>query len=72
MLSWKSKNLRRKIVSSLAGETLSMIGLSGELVYTKSVLREIFSEEIDFVPSIVVTDSKNLWESIHSTRLVDD
>ena len=67
-----SKQLKRKVISSLAGEALAMTGTIGEIVYTKAILVQIFGKRIRDVPVIVVTDSKNLDEAVHSTSLVDD
>jgi hypothetical protein len=72
VLGWKSKQIRRKVISSLAGETLAMIGVIGELVYTKSVLEQLFGKRVNKIPTIVVTDSKNVAEAVKSTSLVDD
>ena len=72
VLMWKSKTIRRKVISSLAGETMAMINTIGEVVYKKSVLEQIYSGRVKLIPKIVVTDSKNLEESILSTTLVND
>ena len=72
VLSWRSKKLVRKVVSSLAGEALAIVAAIGEIVYNKSILKQIFGDRIDDVPVIVYTDSKNLYESVHSSNLVDD
>ena len=44
VLGWRSRQLKRKVVSSLAGEALAMTGIIGVTVYTKSVLSQIFGE----------------------------
>ena len=72
VLQWKSKQIRRKVISSLAGETLALIGVIGELVYTKAVLEQLYGKRVQEIPTIAVTDSKNLAEAIKSTSLVDD
>ena len=72
LLSWKSKKLIRKVVSSLAGEALAMNDTVSEVVYNKAVLRQIFGEEIDAIPVIITTDSNNLFKAIYSTSLVED
>ena len=72
ILSWKSKKIRRKVISSLAGEALAMIVTIGEIVYTRAVLEQLYGKRVNMIPSIVVTDSKNLEEAIHSTSLVED
>ena len=72
VLNWRSKKLVRKVVSSLAGEALAMVAMVGELVYNKTILLQIFGEEIETIPVIVYTDCKNLHDAIHSTSLVED
>ena len=72
VLGWKSMKIKRKVLSSLAGETLAMIAMIGELVYMKAVLEQIFGERVKRVPTVVMTDSKNLFEAIKSTSLVED
>ena len=72
VLNWRSKKLVRKVISSLAGEALATVATIGEMVYNKSILRQIFGKKVDEIPVIVFTDSKNLHESIHSTSMVED
>ena len=72
ILQWKSKTLRRKIMSSLAGETLAMISTVGEIVYTLSILELIFGERVRAVPRVVVIDPKDLEEAVLSSGLVSD
>ena len=72
VLSWRSKKLVRKVVSSLAGEALAIVAAIGEIVYNKAILRQIFGDRIDSVPVVLFTDSKNLYESVHSSGLVED
>ena len=56
----------------LAGEALAVVAAIGEIVYNKAILKQIYGEKIDKVPVVIFTDSKNLYESVHSTNLVDD
>ena len=72
VLSWRSKKIKRKVASSLAGEALAMISTIGEIVYIKSILSQIFGTRAEAIPVMVVIDAKNLEEAIHSTSLVDD
>ena len=72
VLSWRSKKLRRKVISSLAGECFAMIGVIGELVYTKAILAQIYGQRIKAIKTVVVTDCKNLDEAVHSSSLVED
>jgi hypothetical protein len=71
-LSCKSKKIKKKVASFLAGETLAMIATIGEMVYIKSILGQIFGTRVEEIPVLIVIDANNLEESIHSTSLVDD
>ena len=35
-------------------------------------MKQIYGEVIDNVPVVIFTDSKNLYEAVHSSSLVDD
>ena len=72
VLSWRSKKLIRKVVSSLAGEALATNDTLGEIVYSKAVLKQLFGEDVDNIPVVILTDSNNLFKSVYSTSLVDD
>ena len=72
VLGWRSKQIKRKVVSSLAGETLFMVDTVGDHVYTEAVLVQQFGSRANEVKTVVVTDSKNLEEAIKSTSLADD
>ena len=72
VLNWRSKKIKRKVTSSLAGECFAMVGIIGELVYTRAVLSEIYGQRINEVATLVVTDSRNLFEAVHSSKLVED
>ena len=54
------------------GETLAIIATLGELVYTKAVLKQLIGTRIHKIPTLVITDSKNLEEAIYSTSLMED
>ena len=72
VLNWRSKKLVRKVVSSLAGEALAMVATIGEMVYNKAIFKQIFGEVIVDIPVVMFTDSRNLYEAVHSTALVED
>ena len=72
VLSWRSKKLVRKVISSLAGEALAMNDTIGEVVYNKAILRQIYGPRVDSVPVIILTDSNNLYKAVYSTSLVED
>ena len=60
------------MVSSLAGEALALVAAIGEMVYNKAIFRQIFGEVIEDIPVVMFTDSRNLYEAVHSTALVED
>ena len=72
VLNWRSKKLVRKVVSSLAGEALALVAAIGEMVYNKAIMKQIYGDEIERIPVVMFTDSKNLYEAVHSTALVED
>ena len=72
ILSWRSKKIKRKVSSSLAGETLAMVETIGEVVYTRAVLEQVYGGRMRQLPAIIFTDSNNLYKSIYSTKLVND
>ena len=47
VLSWRSKKLNRKVVSSLAGEALACTATIGEIVYVKAILHQIYGDIIN-------------------------
>ena len=56
----------------MAGECLAMIGVIGELVYIKTVFSQIYGQRVQEIPTIVVTDCRNLEEAVYSSSLVED
>ena len=72
ILVWKSKTIRRKVRSTLAGEALAMIGVIGEIVYIKAMLEQLFGTRVRDIPTLVLSDCKNLTQAIRSTSLVED
>ena len=72
ILVWKSKKIRRKVIITLAGKALAMIGVIGEIVYPKAVLGQIFGTRVKDIPTLILSDSKNLTQAIKSTSLVED
>ena len=72
VMMWRSRKIRRKVASSLAGETLAMQMTVGEVVYLKSVLAYIYGNRILKVPVLLLTDSNNLFKAVHSTSQVED
>ena len=72
ILNRRSKKIKRKVTSSLAGKCFAMVDVIGELVCTRAVLSEIYGKRINEIETTVVTDSRNLFEAVHSNELVED
>ena len=72
VLGWRSKQLHRVVHSSLAAEALSLLELFGDLQYTRQMLHQMYGEQANQIPVISVTDSKNLWQAVHTIKAVDD
>ena len=71
VVSWKSKKLKRVVSSSTAAEALAVNDTLDEMVYIRSVLSEIFGGAVE-IPMELITDSRNLYQSVHSSTLVEN
>ena len=72
VLGWRSKQLRRVVHSSLAAEALAMLDLFGDIKYTRDMLQQMYGTHAHQISTIAVSDSKNLWQAVHSLKSVDD
>ena len=72
VLSWKSNKIRRVVKSSTAAECLAANETLDALVYIKTVLRELLGGPMKDIPLVLNTDSKNLYNSVHTSSLVDN
>ena len=72
ILCWRSRQLRRVVHSSLGAESLSLLELLGDMFYIRKILCQMLGMRASKIPGIAVVDSKNLHESIHNIKPVDD
>ena len=72
VLSWRSKQLHRVVHSSLAAEAFSLLELFGDLKYTRLTLQQLYGKQVFDIPFIAITDSKNLWQAVHTIKNVED
>ena len=72
VLDWRSKKIKRVVSSSTAAEALAANETLDEMVYVKAVLVELLGTQADNLPLVLFTDSKNLWDAVHSTSLVEN
>ena len=70
MLNWQSKRIRRAVRSSLAAETLSLSDATNNGIYSSKVLSELLFNNTYCIPIEVVTDSKYLYDALHSKKNV--
>ena len=74
VLDWESRKLRRRRVasSSTAAEALAVNDTLDMMVYVKAVLVELLGEDARDIPLELVTDSRNLHNSVMTSTLVDN
>ena len=72
VLSWRGRKLKRVVTSSTAAETLALNDVISEVLFTKSILGEIFGEKTGQIPVNLYTDSKNVQKAVNSTSMVED
>ena len=72
VLSWRGRKLKRIVTSSTAAETLALNDVVSEVIFTKSLLGEIFGSGVSKIPVNLYTDSKNVQRAVNSTSMVED
>ena len=70
-VTWQSKKIKRVVKSTLAAEALALDDAADCCFYLKTILQEIFDQKINF-PIILKTDSRNLYDAVHSTKTLED
>ena len=72
LVKWRSKTCSRAVHSSMASESYAMLELLGEMKFLKAILCQMYGRRMNSLPSIAITDSKNLWDSLHAIKNIDD
>ena len=72
VLDWKSKQLKRIVHSSLGAEALALLESFGELAHVRMKFVQLYGTRAEKIPAISIIDSKNLWESIHNIKPIED
>ena len=72
VLDWKSKQLKRIVHSSLGAEALSLLESFGDLALVRMKFVQMYGKRAENIPAISIIDSKNLWESIHNIKPIED
>ena len=66
LLNWQSKRIRRVVRSSLAAETLALSDAVDNEIYLSKMLSELLYNDTYCISIEVVTDSKSLYDALHS------
>ena len=70
-ITWQSKKIKRIVKSTLASEALALDDAADSCFYLKTLLQEITGQNSGF-PIILKTDSRNLYDAVHSTKTLED
>ena len=70
---WQSRRIRRVIKSKLSTETLAMVDMSEACLFYRKLLLKLLQlkEETDNIKIICKTDNSCLYDSVHSTQILD-
>ena len=70
LLNWQLKTIQRVARSLLAAETLALPDAADNGVYLTKVLSELLFNDTYCIPIEVATDSKSLYDALHSKKNV--
>ena len=70
-ITWQSKKIKRIVKSTLASEALALDDAADSCFYLKTLLQEITGQNSGF-PITLKTDSRNLYDAVHSTKTLED
>ena len=70
VLDWSANKIKRKVHSILGAETLAFQDALSAAIYVRALISEIIYQDVDshVIKLIGVTDSKQLFDSINSTK----
>ena len=71
-LSWGSKKIKRVVKQILNAECIALSMCIDEAMALKQCIIQILNVDSTKIPIFVFTDSKSLWENIHSTNQSTD
>ena len=69
---WRSKQIRRVVHSSEAAEAYALLDAFGDAFYFRNILTQLLGSRASKIPAIALIDCKNLWESIHNLKPIED
>ena len=70
VIDWSANKIKRKVHSILGAETLAFQDALSAAIYIRALVSEIIYQDVDshIIKLIGVTDSKQLFDSIKSTK----
>ena len=72
-MSWRSRKIKRVVRSTLAAETMAFIEAAEQSFFIRAIISELYGfDNKMMLPINMLTDSKSLFDSIHSTKTVED
>ena len=77
IISWKTKKISRVCRSVKSAETRALEDAIEDGVNTARIIKEVYDGRINLknpaqIPVLAYTDSKSLWDSLHSTRQCEE
>ena len=69
---WTSKKVKRVVKSPLAAETLALQEAVEHAALIKALLCEIYDVEQSKFPTVCLTDSKSLRDTVHASTVIED
>ena len=77
VVSWKTKKISRVCRSVKSAETRALEDGIDDAVNTARIIKEVYDGKINLrdpaqIPVLAYTDSKSLWDSLHSTRQCEE
>ena len=72
-MSWRSRKIKRVVRSTLAAETMAFIEAAEQSFFIRAIISElhVFDNKM-ILPINMLTDKKSRFDSIHSTKTVED
>ena len=71
-LAWSSHKLKRVVKSPMAAETMSVLEAVEYAICLKAVIIELYGCSSKEIPISCITDSKQLYQSAMSTKVIED
>ena len=72
-MSWRSRKIKRVVRSTLAAETMAFIEAAEQSFFIGAIISELHGFDNKMIlPINMLTDNKSLFDSIHSTKTVED